>query len=67
MSKRAGCPSSCKTAFTSSSVYSSGNISSIFFAGFFYALLMLKTNSIFPAIIFHFVINIGMVFSGLIF
>ncbi|WP_407637248.1 CPBP family intramembrane glutamic endopeptidase [Bacillus cihuensis] len=36
------------------------------FVGFFYAFVVIKTNSIYTAIIFHFVINIGMVFSGLI-
>jgi len=35
-------------------------------AGVIYAILTLKTNSIYPSIIFHFVINIGMVLSGLI-
>jgi membrane protease YdiL (CAAX protease family) len=34
--------------------------------GLFYGMVVLKTNSIFPAIIFHMVINIGMVFSGFI-
>jgi len=36
------------------------------FGGLFYALIVIKTNSIYPSIIFHFVINIGMVLSGLI-
>jgi uncharacterized protein len=35
-------------------------------AGVIYALITLKTNSIYPGIVFHFVINIGMVFSGFI-
>ncbi|MFP8783165.1 CPBP family intramembrane glutamic endopeptidase [Planococcus plakortidis] len=35
-------------------------------AGVIYAVITLKTNSIYPSIIFHFVINIGMVYSGLI-
>ncbi|WP_066051676.1 CPBP family intramembrane glutamic endopeptidase [Robertmurraya korlensis] len=34
--------------------------------GLFYGMIVLKTNSIFPSIIFHMVINIGMVFSGFI-
>lgn len=34
--------------------------------GLFYALVVIKTNSIYPAIIFHFVINVGRVLSGLI-
>ncbi|MGI8385958.1 CPBP family intramembrane glutamic endopeptidase [Robertmurraya sp. P23] len=34
--------------------------------GLFYGVLVLKTNSIFPSIIFHIVINIGMVLSGFI-
>lgn len=34
--------------------------------GLFYALVVMKTNSIYPSIIFHFVINVGMVLSGLI-
>ncbi|WP_147533322.1 CPBP family intramembrane glutamic endopeptidase [Bacillus marasmi] len=34
--------------------------------GLFYAFVVMKTNSIYPAIIFHFVINVGMVLSGLI-
>lgn len=36
------------------------------FGGMFYAFVVIKTNSIYPAIIFHFVINVGMVLSGLI-
>lgn len=35
-------------------------------AGVIYALITLKTNSIYPSIVFHMVINIGMVYSGLI-
>ena len=35
-------------------------------AGLIYALITLKTNSIHPSIVFHIVINIGMVYSGLI-
>ena len=35
-------------------------------AGFIYALITLKTKSIYPSIVFHIVINIGMVYSGLI-
>ncbi|HZH61888.1 MAG TPA: type II CAAX endopeptidase family protein [Metabacillus sp.] len=35
-------------------------------AGIIYALITLKTNSIYPSIIFHIVINIGMVYSGFI-
>lgn len=34
--------------------------------GLFYGVVVLKTNSIFPSIIFHFVINIGMVLAGYI-
>ncbi|WP_346235054.1 CPBP family intramembrane glutamic endopeptidase [Lysinibacillus telephonicus] len=34
--------------------------------GLFYGFIVIKTNSIYPAIIFHFVMNVGMVFSGLI-
>lgn len=34
--------------------------------GLFYAIVVMKTNSIYPSIIFHFVINVGMVLSGLI-
>lgn len=34
--------------------------------GFVYAFVVLKSNSIYPAIALHFVINIGMVLSGLI-
>ncbi|MBN3555792.1 CPBP family intramembrane metalloprotease [Fictibacillus nanhaiensis] len=34
------------------------------FGGLFYALVVLKTKSIYPAILFHFVINIGMVLNG---
>ena len=35
-------------------------------AGVIYAIITLKTNSIFPSIAFHLVINIGMVYSGFI-
>ena len=35
-------------------------------AGVIYAVLTLKTNSIYPSILFHLVINIGMVISGFI-
>lgn len=35
-------------------------------AGAIYALITLKTNSIYPSIVFHLVVNIGMVFSGFI-
>lgn len=35
-------------------------------AGVIYAVITLKTKSIYPSIVFHFVINIGMVYSGLI-
>ncbi|WP_052342690.1 CPBP family intramembrane glutamic endopeptidase [Bacillus sp. EB01] len=38
----------------------------ISFAGVIYALITLKTNSVYPSIFFHFVINIGMVYSGFI-
>ncbi|WP_313957520.1 CPBP family intramembrane glutamic endopeptidase [Fictibacillus phosphorivorans] len=34
------------------------------FGGLFYALVVLKTKSIYPAVLFHFVINIGMVLNG---
>jgi uncharacterized protein len=34
--------------------------------GLFYAFVVLKTNSLYPAILFHFVINVGMVLSGMI-
>ncbi|MCA0987402.1 CPBP family intramembrane glutamic endopeptidase [Guptibacillus algicola] len=34
------------------------------FGGLFYALVVLKTNSIYPAIMFHVIINLGMVFNG---
>lgn len=34
------------------------------FAGLYYALLVLKSKSIYPAIIHHYVINMGMVLSG---
>lgn len=39
---------------------------SLFFsiAGLFYGLIVYKTNSIYPGILFHFVLNIGMVLSG---
>nr|WP_239583652.1 CPBP family intramembrane glutamic endopeptidase [Metabacillus iocasae] len=35
--------------------------------GLFYAVVVLKTNSIYPAIAFHLIINLGMVFNGWIF
>lgn len=35
-------------------------------AGIIYAVLTIKTNSLYPAIVFHLVINIGMVYSGFI-
>ncbi len=35
-------------------------------AGVIYALITLKTNSLYPSIAFHIVINIGMVYSGFI-
>ncbi|UFT99445.1 CPBP family intramembrane metalloprotease [Radiobacillus kanasensis] len=35
-------------------------------AGVIYALITLKTNSIYPSIVFHIVVNIGMVYSGFI-
>ncbi|MEH6947846.1 type II CAAX endopeptidase family protein [Bacillus sp. JJ634] len=35
-------------------------------AGVIYALITLKTNSIYPSIVLHIVINIGMVYSGFI-
>ncbi len=35
-------------------------------AGLIYAFITLKTNSIYPSIVFHIVINMGMVYSGLI-
>lgn len=34
--------------------------------GLFYGVMVLKTNSIYPSIIFHILINIGMVLSGFI-
>lgn len=34
------------------------------FAGVIYVIIVLKTNSIYPAILLHFVINVGMVLSG---
>jgi uncharacterized protein len=34
--------------------------------GLFYGFVVIKTNSIYPAILFHFVVNMGMVLSGLI-
>ncbi|WP_377890220.1 CPBP family intramembrane glutamic endopeptidase [Alkalihalobacillus sp. R86527] len=34
------------------------------FGGLFYAIVVLKTNSIYPAIFFHIIINLGMVFNG---
>ncbi|MCR6111896.1 CPBP family intramembrane metalloprotease [Bacillus sp. A301a_S52] len=36
------------------------------FGGAFYAFVVIQTESIYPAIIFHFIVNIGMVLSGLI-
>ena len=35
-------------------------------AGVIYAVITLKTNSIYPSMVFHFVVNIGMVYSGFI-
>jgi uncharacterized protein len=35
-------------------------------AGAIYAIITLKTNSIYPSIVFHIIINIGMVYSGFI-
>ncbi|WP_053360756.1 type II CAAX endopeptidase family protein [Bacillus sp. FJAT-27251] len=35
-------------------------------AGVIYAILTLKTNSLYPSIVFHIVISIGMVYSGFI-
>ncbi|WP_175639321.1 CPBP family intramembrane glutamic endopeptidase [Metabacillus schmidteae] len=35
-------------------------------AGVIYALITLKTNSLYPSIAFHIVVNIGMVYSGFI-
>jgi uncharacterized protein len=35
-------------------------------AGVIYAVITLKTNSIYPSIVFHIVVNIGMVYSGII-
>ena len=35
-------------------------------AGGVYAVITLKTNSIYPSVIFHFVVNVGMVYSGFI-
>ncbi|TKD69383.1 CPBP family intramembrane metalloprotease [Pseudalkalibacillus hwajinpoensis] len=34
------------------------------FGGLFYAIVVLKTKSIYPSIVFHIVINLGMVFNG---
>jgi membrane protease YdiL (CAAX protease family) len=34
--------------------------------GLFFALVVIKTNSIIPAVLWHFIINMCMVFSGLI-
>jgi len=39
---------------------------SISIAGVIYAIFTLKTNSIYPSLLFHFIINIGMVYSGFI-
>jgi len=36
-------------------------------SGLYYALVVIKSNSIYPVICFHFVINIGMVWNGWIF
>ncbi|MFD3449319.1 CPBP family intramembrane glutamic endopeptidase [Microbacteriaceae bacterium 4G12] len=36
------------------------------FGGLFYAFVVLRTNSIYPSVLFHICINIGMVFSGFI-
>lgn len=36
------------------------------FGGLFYGMVVLKTNSVYPSILFHLVINIGMVFGGVI-
>jgi uncharacterized protein len=37
------------------------------FGGLFYGIVVVKTNSIYPAILFHFAANMGMVLSGIIF
>jgi uncharacterized protein len=34
------------------------------FGGLFYAIVVLKTKSIYPSIVFHILINLGMVFNG---
>jgi uncharacterized protein len=34
------------------------------FGGLFYAIVVEKTNSIYPSIVFHIIINLGMVFNG---
>lgn len=34
------------------------------FGGLFYAIVVIKTKSIYPSIVFHIVINLGMVFNG---
>ncbi|WP_233201426.1 CPBP family intramembrane glutamic endopeptidase [Sporosarcina sp. P13] len=34
------------------------------FGGFFYAMVVLKSKSIYPSILFHIIINLGMVFNG---
>lgn len=34
------------------------------FGGLFYAIVVLKTKSIYPAIVFHIIINLGMVLNG---
>jgi uncharacterized protein len=34
------------------------------FGGLFYAMVVFKTNSIYPSIVFHIIINLGMVFNG---
>ncbi|WP_108671101.1 type II CAAX prenyl endopeptidase Rce1 family protein [Peribacillus acanthi] len=37
------------------------------FGGLFYAFIVIKSKSIYPAIVFHFIINLGMVLNGWIF
>nr|WP_280157667.1 CPBP family glutamic-type intramembrane protease [Priestia aryabhattai]MDH3131841.1 hypothetical protein [Priestia aryabhattai] len=46
---------------------SCGNKFTFSFGGLFYAFVVLKTKSIYPAVVFHFIINLGMVFNGWIF
>jgi uncharacterized protein len=36
------------------------------FGGLFYGMVVIKSNSIYPAILLHFVVNLGMVLSGFI-